>query len=156
VQLAHHFGAEVTGVCSSANADLVRSLGAARVLDYQREPLGSAGRGFDLIFDTVGATDFAACKGSLTPRGTYLPLENGPRELLQALAGRLGGGKRVRVGISQNTRQRLQTLLELIERGALRPVIDRVYPMAQILDAHRHVESRHKRGSVILAMRGAS
>jgi NADPH:quinone reductase-like Zn-dependent oxidoreductase len=156
VQLARHLGAHVTGVCSAHNADLVRSLGAEQVLDYSREPLPRAGESFDLILDTVGATHFAACRSLLAEHGTYLPLENGLRELGQALLGALRGpllgGPRVRLGISHNSRAALRSILALIEAGAVQPVVDRVYPMAEVAQAHRHVESRHKRGSVVLQM----
>jgi NADPH:quinone reductase-like Zn-dependent oxidoreductase len=152
VQLARHLGADVTGVCSAPNLDLVRSLGAHRVVDYASGPIARAGDAYDLIFDTVGVTTFARCKEALADRGTYLPLNAGLREIGQALLTSRGRGKRVKYAVSSNTRAGLEALVQLIEAGAVRPVVDRVYPMAQIVDAHRHVEGRHKRGSVVVAM----
>jgi NADPH:quinone reductase-like Zn-dependent oxidoreductase len=152
VQLARHFGAEVTGVCSARNVDLVRSLGAHHVVDYASEGLARKGETYDLIFDTAGATTFAGCKDALSEKGIYLPLETGLREMAQAILTAASAGKRVKYGVSKNTREGLDFVVGLIESGALRPVIDRVYPMDRIAEAHRHVEGRHKRGSVIVAV----
>ena len=151
VQIARHLGAEVTAVCSARNLELVRSLGAHDVVDYtSSEPLGPPGEKYDLIFDTIGVTSFASCRDKLAENGTYLPLNPGPREMWQALLTSRSKGKRVKYGLSQNTRAGLETLVGLVESSVLKPVIDRVYPMAQIADAHRHVEGRHKRGIVVI------
>lgn len=152
VQLARHFGAEVTGVCSAPNADLVRALGAHRVIDYRQGPICRAGDGYDLVFDTVGVTSWGACKDALAERGLYLPLNGGLRDMWNALVTALRRGKRAKFSISKNTREGLEELTSLIAAGAVRPVVDRVYPMAHIADAHRHVEGRHKRGSVIVSI----
>jgi len=154
VQIARHLGAEVTGVCSAKNLELVRSVGAHHVLDYAAGPVFRDGETYDVIFDTVGATSFAACKAALTAKGLYLPLENELREMVQALVTLGSSGKRVKFAISQNTRAGLEELVALIEAGAVRPVVDRVYPIAQIVEAHRHVEGRHKRGAVVVRMDG--
>lgn len=151
VQLARHLGAEVTAVSSTRNLELVRSLGAHRVVDYTAgDPLGDEGKTYDLIFDTVGVTSFASSRDRLSPQGTYLPLNPGPKEMWQGLLTSRSKGKRVKAAISGNTRAGLEVLVELIETGALKPIIDRVYPMARIADAHRHVEGRHKRASVVI------
>lgn len=152
VQLARHFGAEVTGVCSGRNVELVRSLGAHHVVDYASGGLARAGETYDLIFDTVGVTTFAGCKEALSEKGIYLPLESGLREMVQSLLTSASAGKRVKYAVSKNTREGLELAVGLIEAGVLKPVIDRVYPMDQIAEAHRHVEGRHKRGSVIVSM----
>jgi NADPH:quinone reductase-like Zn-dependent oxidoreductase len=156
LQLARHFGAEVTAVCSARNAELVRSLGAHHVVDYAA-PSGifEDGKAYDLILDTVGVTSFDTCKPALAARGTYVPLNAGLRELLQAAFTSQSTGKRVTCRVSSNTRAALEHVVDLIERGVLTPVIDRVYPIHQIAAAHRHVESRHKRGSVIVRMAAA-
>lgn len=154
VQLARHLGAEVTAVCSARNADLVRSLGAQHVLDYGTQPFLKSGDDYDLIFDTVGVTTYAQCEPALSAKGVYLPLNGGPREMMQAALTAWSAGKKVKSAISDNTREGLETLAALIEAGALQPVIDRVYPMTEIAEAHRHVEGRHRRGSVIVAMPG--
>lgn len=151
VQIARDLGAEVTAVCSTRNLDLMRTLGAHHAIDYTSgDPLGAEGPRYDLIFDTVGVTSFAAARNRLAPAGTYLPLNSGPREMWQALLTSRSKGPRVKSALSQNTREGLEALLDLIQSGAATPVIDRVYPMAQIVEAHRHVEGRHKRGSVVL------
>jgi NADPH:quinone reductase-like Zn-dependent oxidoreductase len=156
LQLARHFGAEVTAVCSARNAELVRSLGAHHVVDYAA-PEGIFARrdAYDLILDTVGVTSFRACKPALAEHGTYLPLNAGLREILQALLTLRSTGKRVTYRVSSNTREALEHVVDLIERGVLTPVVDRVYPMSEIAAAHRHVEGRHKRGSVIVRMAAA-
>jgi len=152
VQLARHFGAQVTGACSARNVELVRSLGAHRVVDYTSEPLVRKGDAYDLVFDTVGVTTFAGCKDALSEQGVYLPLNSWLRQWAQALLTSWSKGKRVKAGISRNTREGLELIAGLIESGAVRPVIDHVYPMQEITDAHRRVEGRHKRGSVIVTM----
>lgn len=152
VQLARHFGAKVTGVCSAANVELVRSLGAHRVIDYTAEAIGESGETYDLVLDTVRGTSFAACRNVLTERGTYLPVDSGIREVVQSALTAWSSGKRVKWAVSQNTREGLERLLGLIEAGACKPVIDGVYAMSEIAEAHRRVEGRHKRGSVVVRM----
>jgi NADPH:quinone reductase-like Zn-dependent oxidoreductase len=153
IQIARHLGAEVTAVCSARNLEFVRSLGAHHLVDYTSgDPLGEKGKKYDLIFDTVGVASFASCQDALAESGTFLPLNAEPREMWQALLTSRTKGKRVKSGVRAITRAGLETLVSLIEAGVLRPVIDRVYPMAQIAEAHRHVEGRHKRGSVIISI----
>ncbi|HSO39591.1 MAG TPA: NAD(P)-dependent alcohol dehydrogenase, partial [Labilithrix sp.] len=115
VQLARHLGAEVTGVCSTRNVDLVRSLGAHHVVDYTSGALTRAGDTYDLVFDTVGATTFAGCKDALSEKGTYLPLESGLREMVQAVLTSRSAGKRVKHAVSKNTREGLEHVVGLIE-----------------------------------------
>lgn len=155
VQLARHLGAEVTGVASARNLELVRSLGASRALDYATDDYLAPGSSYDLIFDTLGATSFAEARRALSPIGTYLPLTAGPREVVQSITTRFGGGPRVVFAVSSNTRELLEANAALLADGTLRPVIDEVFPMARIVDAHRKVEGRHKRGSVIVEMAAA-
>jgi NADPH:quinone reductase-like Zn-dependent oxidoreductase len=146
-------GADVTAVCSARNLALVRSLGAHHVADYATGGLlGEMRTKYDLIFDTVGVTSFASCKDALAEKGTYLPLNPGPREMWRGFLTSRSKGKRVKAAFSQNTQAGLETLVSLVEAGILRPVLDRVYPMAQIAEAHRHVEGRHKRGSVVISV----
>jgi NADPH:quinone reductase-like Zn-dependent oxidoreductase len=150
VQIARHLGAEVTGVASAKNLELVRSLGAARALDYGREPYLEPGAGYDLIFDTLGATTFSEACPALSSHGTYVPLNAGLREIAQSITTRFGGGPRVKFAISANTRARLEENATLLAAGVLHPVVDEVFAMDRIADAHRKVEGRHKRGSVIV------
>ncbi|MGB5557859.1 MAG: NAD(P)-dependent alcohol dehydrogenase [Paracoccaceae bacterium] len=152
VQLAKHFGAEVTGVASGANLDLLRALGADHVIDYTQEDFTQSARKWDLVFDTVGKTRFATVKRVLTETGIYLPLEFGFREILLALVTSRGTGKRVKVGVSGDSSADLEMLAGLLKEGAIRPVIDSTYPLESIAEAYRRVEGRHKRGSVVVAV----
>jgi NADPH:quinone reductase-like Zn-dependent oxidoreductase len=135
VQLSKHFGAEVTGVCSTANLALVRSLGATTVVDYTREDFSDRGQRYDLIFDAVGKRKSAA----------------GLRRCERALA---SGGKRVSVddGTPKLLAEDLLLLGELAAKGEIRPVIDRCYPLEELAEAHRYVDEGHKRGNVVITV----
>lgn len=152
VQIARHLGADVTAVTSTGNVDLVSSLGADRVIDYKRENYWEAGGTWDLILDTAGTTEFAQAKRALNPKGIFLPVEFDGPEILQALRTSVFGGKRVRIGISGDSQENLQRIAGLLAKGEIRPVIDSRYPLECIADAHRRVESRHKRGSVVVTV----
>lgn len=152
VQLAKHFGAEVTGVCSTANLELVKSLGADKVVDYTKEDFTRNGVTYDIIFDTVGKTSFASCKKSLNQSGFYLAAITGAAEIGQMLWTSLRGGKKVIGGVSTEKREDLDFLSELIEAGKIRAVIDRRYPLAEIAEAHRYVDKGHKKGNVVIAV----
>lgn len=150
VQLAKHFGVRVTGVCSAANVELVRSLGADRVIDYSRDDY-RRGETYDVIFDSVGEASFKTHEHLLNPGGRLLLLAAGLPEMLGAI-GRKRDGKRVFVGPSSNTREHLEFLGALAEAGTYRPVIDQVLPLMRIADAHARVESGRKRGSVVVTI----
>jgi NADPH:quinone reductase-like Zn-dependent oxidoreductase len=156
VQLAKCFGAEVIGVCSTANLDMVKSLGADQVIDYTQEDFTENGKTYDLIFDTVGKRSFSACKGSLTDKGIYLAAVPTPLIMLQALWSAKSGGKKVRFAAaglrpaSEKIRD-LVFLKELVEAGKIKAVIDRCYPLEQIAEAHRYVEKGHKKGKTSLS-----
>jgi NADPH:quinone reductase-like Zn-dependent oxidoreductase len=157
VQIARAFGAEVTGVCSTANLDLVRSLGADHVVDYTVEDFTRSGETYDVIFDAVGKSSFSRCRGSLTQRGIYLTTVPMPATLLQMLLTSLLPGQRARfmaTGLmaARKKRKDLVYLTELIEAGKLKAVIDRVYPLNQIVEAHRYVEKGHKKGNVVITV----
>ena len=144
VQLARYYGAEVTGVCSTANLELVRSIGAEQVIDYTQEDFTENGRTYDIIFDTVGKCSFSECKGSLTDEGIYLATVPTPVMMLQALWPAKSGSKKVKfiaAGLrpAREKIKDLDFLTELIEAGKLKPVIDRCYPLEQIAEAHRYV-----------------
>ncbi len=149
VQIAAALGAEVTGVASAANLDLVRGLGAAHALDYGLPP--PAGRDYDVIFDTVGATTFGGEAGRLREGGVYVPLNFGLREGWQALTTRRGS-RRVAIGVSGDSRADLETVAGMVADGRLRPVVDRTYPLERIADAYRDVETRHRRGCVVVTV----
>lgn len=153
VQLANYFGAEVTGVCSGSNVELVKSLGAHHVIDYTKEDFTKNGQLYDIVYDTVGKSPFAGSLNSLTKRGFYLRAVNisaGP--LLRGVWVNMTSSKRVIGGVSDERRESLEFLKELIEAGKFKPVIDRRYPLEQIAEAHRYVEAGHKKGNVVITV----
>lgn len=151
VQIANYFGAEVTGVCSTKNLELVNSLGAARVVDYTREDFSELGETFDIIFETVGKSSYAACMRSLKKDGYYLStVLMTPSALLKALWTTLTSKKKVIGGSAQERKEDLIFLRELVEAGHLKPVIDRQFPLEHMVEAHSYVEKGHKRGNVVI------
>ncbi|HEX6060758.1 MAG TPA: NAD(P)-dependent alcohol dehydrogenase [Candidatus Limnocylindria bacterium] len=153
VQLAKHFGADVTAVCSTKNVDLVRSLGADRVIDHTNEDFTADSRTYDVIFDAVGKHSFSRCRGSLKPGGIYLATD-GLRNLFLALwTARIGDRKVLFPIPPRYTKTDVLRLKELIEAGAYRAVVDRSYPMEDVVEATRYVETEHKTGNVILTIR---
>jgi NADPH:quinone reductase-like Zn-dependent oxidoreductase len=157
VQIAKHFGAEVTGVCSSANLELVKSLGADKVIDYTKEDFIKSGETYDIIFDAVSKSSFSSCKGSLTQNGVYLSTVLKLSILLQMLWTSKIGSKKAMFSATglRPVPERLiflKELIGLIEAGKMKTVIDRRYPLEQIADAHRYVEKGHKRGNVVITL----
>jgi len=159
VQLAKYFGATVTGVCTTSNLELVKSLEADKVIDYTQEDFTKNGQTYDIIFDTVNKSSFADCYQSLTQRGIYLGTDMSLVLLLQMLwtsmIGNLPGrrmGKRALFGLSIEKTEALNFLKELIETGKIKPVIDRHYHLEQIAEAHRYVEKGHKKGNVVITV----
>jgi NADPH:quinone reductase-like Zn-dependent oxidoreductase len=157
VQLAKYYGAEVTGVCSTANLEWVKSLGADQVIDYSQEDFTENGKTYDIIFDTVGKRSFSACKDSLTDEGVYLTTVPTPEIMFQALWTAKSGGKKVKFVAAglRPVSEKIKDLIfftELIEAGKIKPIIDRCYPLAQIAEAHRYVEQGHKKGNVVITV----
>lgn len=130
VQLAKHFGADVTGVCSTANIEMVKALGADKVIDYTQEDFLKKGETYDIIFDTVGKTTLSQCKSLLSNKGYYLNTVNGETAVPRT--------------------EELVFLKDLVEKGRLKSVIDRCYPLEQMVEAHRYVEQGHKKGNVVI------
>jgi len=153
VQLAKHFGATVTAVCSSANVELVKSLGADKVIDYTRGDFTKNAETHDLIFDVVGATTFDRCKHLLEPQGIFLPCIMGLPDVARGLWTSIIGGKKMRGGVAINNPERMAFIAELAAAGKLKPVIDSSYPLEQIAQAFKHVEQGHKKGNVVITMR---
>jgi NADPH:quinone reductase-like Zn-dependent oxidoreductase len=157
VQLAKYYGAKVTGVCSTANLEWVRSLGADQVIDYTQEDFTQNRLTYDIIFDTVGKRSFSECKGSLTDEGIFLATVPTPAIMLQALWTAMSGRKKVKfiaAGL-RPAREKIKDLVfltELIEAWKIKPVIDRCYPLEQIAEAHRYVEQGHKKGNVVITV----
>lgn len=155
VQLAKYFGAHVTAVCSAANVELVKSLGADSVIDYTKEDFTQRGDTYDLIFDAVGKSSFSRCKNLLNETGAYVTTMPAPDFLVQLLWTRNSRGKQARfvapgLRSSAQKAQDLAFLTELVEAGVLKSVVDRCYPMEQIREAHRYVETGHKKGNVVI------
>jgi NADPH:quinone reductase-like Zn-dependent oxidoreductase len=153
VQLAKYYGAEVTGVCSTKNMELVQSLGADQVIDYTQQDFTLNPEAYDVILDTVaGKNDFARCKNALKPHGIYLAVAGGLREMLAMLRTSIMGGKKVMAGTPSENQEDLLFIKELVETGNLKPIIDRRYPLAQTAEAHRYVDTGRKRGSVVITI----
>jgi NADPH:quinone reductase-like Zn-dependent oxidoreductase len=146
VQLAKHRGAEVTAVCSGANADLVRSLGADHVVDYATEDFTRSRQRYDVVMDNQGTAPYSRIKGSLKPGGRFLMVIGDLRQMLAATVQKATIG-----GTAAFSADRYRTLLSLAEQGTLKPVIDSVVPFEQIVEAHRRVDGGHKVGSVVVA-----
>ncbi|MBA7699746.1 Zinc-type alcohol dehydrogenase-like protein [subsurface metagenome] len=157
VQVAKYFGAEVTGVCSTTNLELVKSLGADKVIDYTKEDFTKSGETYDIIFDTVGKSSFSHCKGSLKKKGFYLATVVGLQGLVQVLWTSMVGSKKAMFATTglRPSSERTKDLIftkELIEAGKIKPVIDRRYPLEQMVEAHRYVEKGHKKGNVVITL----
>jgi len=153
IQLARYFGAEVTGVCSTANAALVKSLGADKVIDYTKEDFTKNGQVYDIIFDTTGKSPFSGCLKSLKQNGIFLravhmTLSSNVRGLWTSMT----SSKKVIGGVATELKENLVFLRELIEAGKLKPVIDRRYLFEQIAEAHRYVDLGHKKGNVAITV----
>lgn len=155
VQLARHFGAHVTAVCNTKNVELVRSLGADEVVDYLQEDFTRNGETYDVILDAVGKHSFLRCRGSLKPGGLYLATDRLHNIVLALWTSRIGD-KKVVFKISRQTKQNVLFLKELIEAGEYRPVVDRSYPLEDVVEAHRYVETLQKTGNVVLAVNGGA
>lgn len=150
VQLAKSYGAIVTGVCSTANVDLVKSIGADKVIDYTKEDFTQNGEIYDLIFDTVNTIPVARSLQSLTKNGIMILSAAGMPEMLQGLWFSVTGNKKVMTGVISHKAADIIFLKELIEKGKFKPVIDRTYPLEQIAEAHAYVEEGHKKGNVAI------
>jgi NADPH:quinone reductase-like Zn-dependent oxidoreductase len=157
VQLAKYFGTEVTGVCSTTNLEMVKSLGADKVIDYTKEDFTKTGQTYDIIFDAVAKSSFSSCKAALKREGVYIFTGPAPGNLIQMLWTKMFGSKKAVMtapglrSSSEKTRD-LLFLKELIEAGKLKAVMDREYPLEKIADAHRYVETGHKKGNVVITV----
>ena len=152
VQLAKYYGAEVTGVCSAANAEMLKSLGATKVIDYTKEDFTKSGERFDFVFSVVGKTTFSQCKGLLKQKGIYLENMLELKDMLTMMWPSIIGGKKMKGGVSAAKAVNLNFFIELIESGKLKPVIDRSYPLEQTANAFQYVEQGHKKGNVVITV----
>ena len=152
VQLARHFGADVTGVCSTANMELVRSLGASQVIDYTKEDFTQNGETYDVIVDTVGTAPFSRSKDSLKAGGRLLMVLAGLPDMLQIPWVSMTSSKKLIAGPVAVRAEDLRFLAGLAQAGEFKPVIDRRYPFEQIAEAHRYVDTGRKKGNVIITL----
>ena len=152
VQLSKHVGATVTGVCSAANVELVKSLGAARVIDYAKEDFSQAGDTYDIILDAVGNCPFSRCERALAPGGRLLLVVASLGQMLGGMLRPSRAGRKVLTGVSATRSEDLLVLGALADSGAFKPVIDRTYPLAHIADAHAYVDTGRKKGSVVITI----
>lgn len=150
VQLAKHYGAEVTGVDSGGKLDMLRSIGADHVMDYTREDYTKNGQKYDVIMDTIGGSLFAGSVRSLNEDGTYLNVNPKMSHRLQMAWAKGRSNKKLLSWEGEYTTKNLLRLRELIEAGTIKPVIDRIYPLEQIVEAHRYVETDQKKGNVVI------
>ena len=151
IQLAKYYGAEVTAVDSTAKLDMLRSIGADQVVDYTQEDFTKRGEIYDVIFDVIGKMSFSRSEKSIKQNGTYL-LANPVSQMVQGLWTRMTSSKKVIMETSSGTIADLIFLRELIEAGKLKTVIDRSYPLEQIVEAHRYVDKGHKKGHVVITV----
>jgi NADPH:quinone reductase-like Zn-dependent oxidoreductase len=152
VQLAKYFGATVTGVCSTANIDLIKSLGADKVIDYTKEDFTNNGETYDVIFDSVNKLPVSKSFKRLTKEGILILSAAGLKETLQGLFVSMTAGKKVLTGLVSEKAADMTFLKQLIEAGKLKPVIDKTYKLAQMAEAHTYVETGHKKGNVAIAV----
>ena len=153
VQIAKHLGAHVTGVTSTRNVELVRSLGADDVIDYTRENLTKRGPVFDVVIDAVGKYAFHWGRRALKPGGIYVETDFGPYKvetLVMWIGSRWLSSRRLKFASGRRSKADVEYMKGLVEAGAFRPVIDRTYPIEQIAEAHRRVETWHKTGNVVV------
>ena len=152
VQIAKYFGAEVTGVDSTRKLDMLRSIGADQVIDYTQEDFTKSGETYDVIFDVVGKSSFSGCMRSLKKEGIYLSANPGLSQMVRGQWTSKTSSKKVIVGTASYKTEDLIFLKELIEAGKIKSVIDRRYPLEQMAEAHRYVETGHKKGNVVITV----
>ncbi len=153
VQIAKMYGAEVTGVCGPTNIDMVKEIGADFVIDYTKEDYTKNDQTYDIIFDAVGANTLSKCKKILTDEGSYVSNNflNSPKHIFHIMTNRFRR-KKLKFGVADESADNLNLLREWIENGKIKPVIDTVYPLSQIADAHRHYETGHSKGRVVISI----
>lgn len=152
VQIAKHLGAEVTAVCSGANAELVRSFGADHFIDYTQEDFTQSGKTYDVIVDTAGTAPWSVCKNALRPQGRLAVIAGSLWGMIQAPLVSKKGGKSVIPGVAAANAENVAEIANLAAEGVLKPHIEQVYPFDDIVKAHQHVDSRRKKGSVVVSV----
>lgn len=156
VQIARQLGAQVTGVCSGSNAELVRRLGAHDVIDYTRESLEARGQSYDVVLDAVGKSSWSACRAVMASPAVFIDPTFAPQSLWRAIVQGPWTQRRVLLGMSVEKREALLKVARLLAEGQLDVHIDRTYPLEQLVDAHRHVDTGHKVGNVAIVLNDAA
>lgn len=156
VQLLSYYGVTITAVCDKKNIELVRSLGAARVIDYTKEDFTNDNQKYDYVFDAVGKSSFKKCKPLLKPKGVYISSELGKwlQNLFYALLTPIFSGKKVKFPYPANIKRSLLLVKKLIQEGKYKPVVDRQYPLEKVAEAFRYVEKGQKTGNVVIMIDG--
>ena len=154
VQLAKYYGAEVTAVCSGRNFELVKSIGADHVIDYTLEDFSINGKTYDIIVDTAGTAPWAKSKNSLNETGRLVVVLGDLYSMLQTPFVSRKHGKKMIGGTTESTSKELNFLAKLVSEGKFTPIIDRVYPFEEVVNAHAYVDTGHKRGNVVISMDG--
>ena len=152
IQLAKHYGAEVTGVCGTPRVALVKALGASHVIDYTKEDFTQNRKTYDVIFDVLGKSSFSRCQNSLTENGIYLLASFKMPQLWQMLTTSMRGGKKVICALSSETPADLLYIKELVEAGEIKTIIDKRFPLEQTADAHRYMEAGQRVGNVVIVV----
>ena len=152
VQLAKHFGAHVTAVCSTSHLNLVKSLGADAVIDYTKEDFTQNGVKYDAILDVTGKVPFSRLKDSLTTNGVHLAVQASVPDFARVLWTSIRGGRKIKAGVAMANKEDLQFFKQLMDARKIQAVIDKAYPLEKAVDAHRHVDSGHKKGNVVLSI----
>ncbi len=153
VQLAKFFEAEVTGVCSTANIEMVRSIGADRVIDYTKEDVITGDEKFEIIVDTVGKLPVSAAFKALKKKGRLILVAAGPGQMIKAMLLSLINRKKAVTGVAKETTENISFLKQLLEDGKLKAVIDKIYSFEQMAEAHAYVEKGHKKGNVAIRLK---
>lgn len=152
VQLAKYFGAEVTGVCSSQNIDLVKSLGADKVIDYTQDDFTLSNESYDIIFDTVSKSTFSKCKKVLSKNGAYIDTMFSISNVFQSIWTGVLCKRRVIFAMSVDKKEALNFIKGLVEKEKLQTIIDKTYILEQIIEAHKYVETGHKKGNIVISI----
>jgi NADPH:quinone reductase-like Zn-dependent oxidoreductase len=152
VQIARHYGAHVTGICSTNRVKYVNSLGAHKVIDYNNEDFTQTGETYDLIMDVLGRTSYFQCKKNLSPNGTYLLASFKTKQLLQMLWTKYFDDRKVICSLAPGSAKDLLQVKELIEKGKIKSIIDRKFPLDQMTEAHQYYESKQRNGSVAITI----
>ena len=152
VQIAKYLGAEVTGVCSTGNMEMVQSLGADHVIDYTQTDFSKTGAQYEVVYETVNKAPIASCIAALKKNGTLILGASMPAEMIQGIWASMTGGIKVISGVTVETAEAVHFLKQMTEEGKMKAVVDKVYPLADIASAHAYVDKGHKKGNIVVGL----